>query len=43
MTRRVLTWCAVALALAGLTACNTVRGMGKDIEQAGQTVEKAAK
>ncbi len=30
----------VALALCG---CNTVQGIGKDIEKGGQTIEKAAK
>lgn len=27
----------------GLTACNTVHGIGKDIEKGGQAIEKAAK
>jgi len=31
---------AVALTLSG---CNTVEGMGKDIEKAGESIEKAAK
>ncbi len=31
---------AAALTLSG---CNTVEGMGKDIEKAGETIEKAAK
>ena len=26
-----------------LTACNTVQGLGKDIERGGQAIEKAAK
>ncbi|MBK8401700.1 MAG: entericidin A/B family lipoprotein [Propionivibrio sp.] len=26
-----------------LTACNTVQGVGKDIEKGGQAIEKAAK
>jgi entericidin B len=43
MKWKILTWCALALALAGLAGCNTVQGMGKDLEKAGQSVEKAAK
>ncbi|OZA28920.1 MAG: entericidin EcnAB [Hydrogenophilales bacterium 17-64-11] len=31
---------AAALVLAG---CNTVRGMGQDIEKAGESVQKATK
>jgi predicted small secreted protein len=31
---------AATLALAG---CNTVRGMGQDIEKAGESVQKATK
>lgn len=29
--------------VAGLTSCNTVGGLGKDIERAGQTISGAAK
>jgi entericidin B len=32
---------AVACALT-LSACNTIQGMGKDIEKGGQAIEKAA-
>ncbi|MQY50480.1 entericidin A/B family lipoprotein [Rhodocyclus tenuis] len=32
----------VLLALAA-TACNTVHGIGKDIERGGQAIEKAAR
>ena len=28
---------------ASLSACNTVQGMGKDIEKGGQAIEKVAK
>jgi predicted small secreted protein len=34
---------AALLALATLTACNTVRGMGQDIKKGGEALEKAAK
>ncbi|HWU35202.1 MAG TPA: entericidin A/B family lipoprotein [Methylovorus sp.] len=31
------------LALLSLTACNTVEGMGKDIEKAGEAIQKTSK
>ena len=34
---------AALFALATLTACNTVRGMGQDIKKGGEALEKAAK
>ncbi|KAF0843815.1 entericidin A/B family lipoprotein [Methylovorus glucosotrophus] len=33
----------VMLALLSLTACNTVEGMGKDIEKAGEAIQKTSK
>ena len=30
-------------ALVGLTGCNTVQGVGKDVKRAGEAVENAAK
>ena len=33
----------IALSLLSLTACNTVRGIGMDIEKAGAAIGKAAK
>ncbi len=33
----------VAAALISLSGCNTVQGMGRDIERGGQAIEKAAK
>ncbi|ACT50798.1 Entericidin EcnAB [Methylovorus glucosotrophus SIP3-4] len=35
--------CMVMLALLSLTACNTVEGMGKDIEKAGEAIQKTSK
>jgi entericidin A len=32
-----------ALALGWLTACNTVEGFGKDVQEAGEKLEDAAK
>ena len=31
------------VSVVNLTACNTVHGIGKDIEKGGQAIEKAAK
>jgi len=33
----------LAAALLAIAGCNTVQGMGKDIEKAGQAIEKATK
>jgi predicted small secreted protein len=33
---------ALVATLALLTACNTMQGMGKDIQKAGETIENAA-
>jgi predicted small secreted protein len=35
--------CMVMLTLLSLTACNTVEGMGKDIEKAGEAIQKTSK
>ena len=32
-----------AVSFASLTACNTIQGVGKDIEKGGQAINKAAK
>ena len=32
----------LVLGTAGLTACNTVEGMGRDVESAGEAVQDAA-
>ena len=31
------------LAVVSLSACNTIHGVGKDIEKGGQAIERAAK
>jgi len=38
-------WVVVAAlaALLGLSACNTIEGLGKDISKAGDKIEEAAK
>ncbi len=33
----------VLVSLLSLSACNTVHGIGKDIERGGQAIEKAAR
>jgi len=38
--KRILVALAAALVLSG---CNTVEGVGKDIKQGGQAIERAAK
>ena len=41
---KTLLKCAVALSLSfALVACNTIEGIGKDVEKAGDTIENAAK
>ena len=40
---RVLLVGAILSALAGLTACNTIKGLGQDIQKTGQVIEGAAK
>jgi predicted small secreted protein len=42
MVKRFSTVLAIAGLLTLLTACNTISGMGKDIEAAGSAIEKAA-
>ncbi len=34
---------AMVLCVLVLAGCNTVRGVGKDIEQAGEAIQKSAK
>jgi len=42
MTRLTVALAAAVLML-GLSACNTIRGMGQDIQKAGGAIEGAAK
>jgi len=43
MMKRLMTLAMVALFSIGmLSGCNTVAGAGKDVQKAGQTVEKTA-
>ena len=43
-TLRKLLWITLTLAsCAGLGACNTVKGLGQDLQKAGEKIEDAAK
>jgi predicted small secreted protein len=33
----------ILLAALGLSACNTMQGMGRDIEKAGEAIQRSAK
>ncbi len=40
---RLIVSALVALSVLGLSACNTVHGLGQDIEKAGSAISGAAK
>jgi len=40
---KTITSLLIALSLLALAGCNTVRGIGMDIEKAGSAIEKSAK
>ena len=43
MTKRfLLALAAAALTISTLSACNTIQGVGKDIQRGGQALENAA-
>jgi predicted small secreted protein len=42
MTRLITAVAAITLVL-GLAACNTIKGVGQDIQKAGEKIEGAAK
>ena len=41
--KKLMLMLAVVAAVLGLSACNTIEGLGKDISKAGDTIEGAAK
>jgi len=43
MHRTILFVIATLLSTLALTACNTMQGLGKDVQKAGEVVEDAAK
>jgi predicted small secreted protein len=40
---KYMVWISVVLIALTLTACNTVNGVGKDLEKAGEAVQKSTK
>lgn len=40
--KKIASILSVMLFVMGLTACNTMRGMGQDVESGGQKMESAA-
>ena len=43
MMKRITSMILIALFLALLSACNTVKGMGKDIKKLGEKIEDSSK
>ncbi|MBT0960792.1 entericidin A/B family lipoprotein [Denitromonas iodatirespirans] len=41
--KRLIALIVAAMAVLTLSACNTVRGVGQDIEKGGEAIQKAAK
>jgi entericidin B len=41
--KKLVTWALTVAALLSLTACNTVQGIGKDIEKGGEAIQRATK
>jgi entericidin B len=41
--RRMMTLLLGLVLLAGLAACETMKGAGRDIEKAGEAIQRAAK
>ena len=40
---KIITWALlIAVLILGVSACNTTRGLGQDIQQAGEALEKKA-
>ncbi len=43
MIRQMFSGVLLLVALVGLTGCNTVEGIGKDIEKGGEAIQKSTK
>ncbi len=43
MIRRLVISIMAALFVTGLAACNTIEGLGKDIEKGGEAIQKSVK
>lgn len=39
MSRKTILLCLLGLTLAGLSGCNTAEGFGKDLSQAGDSIQ----
>jgi predicted small secreted protein len=42
MLKNIVLTILLSMCILTLAACNTLRGMGKDIEHAGESIQKAA-
>lgn len=40
--KKIVSLLAVVISVLALSACNTVQGIGRDIERGGQAIERAA-
>ena len=43
MNRFILRSLSLVVLIAGLSACNTIKGVGQDMQKAGEKIEGAAK
>lgn len=43
LVRKILLACAMTSLVLGATACNTVKGLGRDIESVGEAGDRAVK
>lgn len=43
MTKVMVVLCALTLMASSLVACNTVHGVGQDVEKAGEAIKKSTK
>lgn len=41
--KRPVQWSLILIAMLAAASCNTIQGAGKDLEKAGEAVQKAAK
>lgn len=41
--KKIIAFLIAVAAIGTMSACNTVQGLGKDIERGGQAIERAAK
>ena len=41
--KKITAICAVLAAMLTLSACNTVQGIGQDVQKAGNAIERAAR